>query len=164
MGGITIVAAVSDNGVIGRAGRMPWHLPADLAHFKRITMAKPVIMGRRTFESIGCALPGRRNIVVTRRAGAVLQGTEVARSLDDALELVVDAEEVMVIGGSDLYREALPRARRMELTRVHADVEGDTWFPEFDKSQWRETARTERPADQRNVWALSFITLERKDN
>jgi len=163
MGVISLIAAVTDNGVIGRGGGMPWHLPADLAHFKRTTQGKPIVMGRKTFEAIGRPLPGRRNIVVSRRSGFAPAGVETAGSLADALALAGDAEEVMVIGGGELYREALPLARRLYLTRIHAAIEGDTRFPELDPADWRETGREERPADERNDHALSFVTLERRD-
>lgn len=158
---LSLIAAVSENGVIGRAGRMPWHLPADLAHFKRMTMGKPIVMGRHTFEAIGRPLPGRRNVVVSRRADFAAAGVDVAPDLAAALELGADAHEIMVIGGGELYRAALPLAQRIYLTRVHANVEGDTRFPALSAGEWRETAREERPADKKNPWALSFVTLER---
>lgn len=160
---VALVAAVAENGVIGRGGRMPWHLPADLAHFKRLTMGKPIVMGRRTFEAIGRALPGRRSIVVSRRAGFAPAGVEVARDLAAALALAGDAGEVMVIGGGELYRAALPRAERIYLTRVHGAFEGDTRFPELAAGEWRECAREERAPDEKNRWALSFVTLERAE-
>ncbi|MGH8224698.1 MAG: type 3 dihydrofolate reductase [Gammaproteobacteria bacterium] len=159
---IALVAAVAENGVIGRGGEMPWHLPADLAHFKRITMGKPIVMGRRTFEAIGRALPGRRNIVVSRNADFKASGVERAANLEAALALADDAEEVMVIGGGELYRAALPFAQRIHLTRIQAKIEGDTFFPEFDASEWHETAREERTADEKNAYTLTFLTLERK--
>ncbi|MGH8271353.1 MAG: type 3 dihydrofolate reductase [Gammaproteobacteria bacterium] len=162
MSAVALVAAVAENGVIGRGGVMPWHLPADLAHFKRITMGKPIVMGRRTFEAIGRALPGRRNIVVTRAAEFSAPGVERAASPEEALALAGDAAEVMVIGGAELYRAALPLARRIYLTRVHAEVAGDTFFPELDDREWRELAREKRAADEKNACALTFLTLERK--
>lgn len=160
---IALVAAVAENGVIGREGTMPWHLPADLAHFKRITMGKPIVMGRRTFEAIGRALPGRRNIVVSRNADFKAPGIERAANLEAALALTGDVEEVMVIGGGELYRAALPLAHRIHLTRIQAKIEGDTSFPDFDTSEWHETAREERTADEKNAYALTFLTLERKN-
>ncbi len=159
---VSLIVAADENNVIGRGGAMPWHLPADLAHFKRITMGKPIVMGRRTFEAIGRALPGRRSIVVSRSADFAAPGVEHAASLEAALALAGDAEEVMVIGGGELYRAALPLAQRIYLTRVHAKIEGDTFFPELDDSMWKETARENRAADEKNAYALTFMTLERK--
>lgn len=138
---ISLVAAMARNRVIGAGGRMPWHLPEDLKRFKKLTMGAPLIMGRKTHDSIGGPLPGRRNIVVTRRPGAIFRGCEVAHSLDEALALAGDAPEVFVIGGAELYRAALPRAERLYLTRIDAEYPGDTVFPEFDPADWRETAR-----------------------
>jgi len=159
---IALVAAVAENGVIGRAGGMPWHLPGDLGHFQRVTTGKPIVMGRKTFEAIGRPLPRRRNIVITRQPGYAPAGVETASSLDAALALAGEADEVMVIGGGELYREALPRAARVYLTRVHASVDGDTRFPDLDPGEWRETAREERPADERHRYAFTFLTLERR--
>lgn len=157
---ITLVVAHSRNRVIGRNGGMPWHLPADLARFKSLTMGKPIVMGRRTFESIGKPLPGRQNIVVTRDREFAAAGAEVAQSLDDALALAGAVEEVMVIGGGQLYREMLPLADRILLTEIDATLDGDTYFPELG-DQWREVARESRRADDRNPYNLSFVTLER---
>lgn len=151
---ISLVAAMAGNRVIGAGNRLPWHLPADLQRFKRLTMGAPVIMGRKTHESIGRALPGRRNIVVTRRPGASWDGCEVAGSLDAALAAARDAPEVFVIGGAELYAAVLPRADRLYLTLIDADYPGDTLFPEFDAADWRETAR--EPGD-----GFAFVTFER---
>ena len=159
---VTLVVAATDHGVIGRDGGMPWHLPADLAHFKRVTMGHPIVMGRRTYASIGRALPGRLNVVVTRDRSFAAAGVSVAHSLDGALAACGDAPEVMVIGGGELYRDALPRATRIHLTRIHASIDGDTYFPALDPAAWHETAREERAADERNVYPLSFVTLERR--
>ena len=142
------------NRVIGAGNRLPWHLPADLQRFKRLTMGAPVIMGRKTHESIGKALPGRRNIVVTRRPGASWDGCEVAGSLDAALAAARNAPEVFVIGGAELYAAALPRAYRLYLTLIDADYPGDTLFPEFDPADWRETARERGDG-------FAFVTYER---
>ena len=138
---VSLVAALARNRVIGAGNRMPWHLPEDLRRFKRLTMGAPVIMGRKTHQSIGKPLPGRRNIVVTRRPGAAWAGCEVAHSLGAALALAAGAPEVFVIGGAELYRLALPRADRLYLTLIDADYAGDALFPEIDPAQWRETAR-----------------------
>ena len=135
MSEIVLVAAVAENGVIGRDGALPWHLPADLAHFKRVTWGHPILMGRRTFAVIGRALPGRRNIVLTSNPNFVAPGVETAASLKQALSLAGDVPQIMVIGGAELYRAALPLARRIYLTRVHARIEGDAFFPDFADNQ-----------------------------
>ena len=158
---ITLVVAVADNGVIGRDNKMPWHLPADLAHFKLLTWGKPIVMGRRTYESIGRPLPGRTNVVVTRGPAWSRPGVVVAHSLEAAFAAAKAAPEVMVIGGAQLYAESLPRATRIEYTRVHGTPEGDTRFAPLDLSRWREVARHEHPADARNAYALSFISYVR---
>jgi len=136
-----IIAAVAANGVIGAGGGLPWRLPEDLRHFKQLTLGHPVIMGRRTWESIGKALPGRLNIVVTRQAGFAAAGASVAHSLAAALEVCRDAERAFVIGGAELYREALAVSDVLELTEIHRDYAGDTRFPEFDRAHWREAMR-----------------------
>jgi dihydrofolate reductase len=136
-----LVAALARNRVIGIGNRLPWRLPEDLARFKRLTMGAPVIMGRKTRESIGRPLPGRRNIVVTRARDTSWEGCVVARSLDAALAAADDAAVAFVIGGAELYAQALPRADRLYLTLIDADYAGDAWFPEFDAAAWREVAR-----------------------
>ena len=141
---ITLVAAVARNGVIGADGGMPWHLPADLRHFKAVTMGHPMVMGRRTFDSIGRALPGRRTIVVTRDRGWSAPGVDVAHSLEDALAAAADgdpAQPVMVVGGGEIYRQAMPLADRLEITHVDTDASGDTTFPDIDPAGWREESR-----------------------
>ncbi len=163
---LSVIAAVAANGAIGRKGELPWHLPEDLAHFKRVTTGKTIVMGRRTFESIGRALPRRRNIVLSRDPGFAAEGCQVAGGLDAALELArlagVDADdEVIAIGGAALYAEALPRAERLYLTRVHAVVEGDCFLPELDLGSWREIERRDFPADPRHAHAFSISTLVR---
>ena len=159
---ITLVVAHTENRVIGRDGGMPWHLPADLAHFKRVTMGKPMIMGRRTFDAIGKALPGRRSIVVTRDRSWSAPGVEVAHSIDDALDLCKHDGEIMVVGGGELFRDLLPRATRIHQTIIHTTLDGDTHFPELDRGVWHETSRETRPQDERNAYGLSFIELERR--
>ncbi|MGH8403676.1 MAG: dihydrofolate reductase [Gammaproteobacteria bacterium] len=159
---LSLIVAVGEHNEIGKNGRMPWHLSADLKRFKELTLGKPMIMGRRTFEAIGKPLPGRRNIVVTRNAAFQAAGCEVAHSLTDALVLAVGVPEIMVIGGAEIYREALPRAQRIYLTRVHASFEADTFFPALDPADWRETAREDHVADERNSFEYSFITLARR--
>ena len=159
---LSLIVAVGANNEIGKNRRMPWHLPADLKHFKALTLGKPIIMGRKTFAAIGKPLPDRRNIVVTRDRGLHADGIEVAHSLTDALVLAAGVPEIMLIGGGELYREALPRAQRIYLTRVHASFDADTFFPALDPADWRETAREDHAADERNAFAYSFITLERR--
>lgn len=159
---LSLIVAAGENNEIGKAGKMPWHLPADLRHFKTVTLGKPVIMGRRTFESIGKPLPERRNIVVTRDQKWRTAGCEVAHSLPEALVMAAGEPEIMLIGGGQLYREAVPRAQRIYLTRVHAEFNADTFFPTLDMAQWREIAREAHPADERNAYACSFLVLERK--
>lgn len=159
---VTLVVAAAEGGVIGRDNRMPWHLPADLARFKQVTMGKPIVMGRRTFASIGRALPGRRNVVVTRDRTFRAEGVTVAHSLDEALAACGGAPEVMVIGGGEVYREALPLARRIHFTRIEAVLDGDTRFPDLAPGAWVEVGRETRPADERNAYALTFLTLERR--
>lgn len=137
---ITLVVAASDNGIIGREGRLPWHLPEDLRRFRELTMGKPVLMGRRTWESIGRPLPGRRNVVISRRPGLKIEGCEVVPSPEGALELVAGAAEVMVIGGEAIYRHFLPLAQRIHMTRVHRTLQGDARFPELARDAWRVVA------------------------
>lgn len=152
---------MAENGVIGRDNQLPWRLPADLAHFKRLTMGKPIIMGRRTWESLPGLLPHRRHIVISRDPDYVAQGAEVTTSLDDALLLAGDADEMMVVGGANLYAQTLPMAARLYLTYVHDTFEGDTRFPEFDMCAWREISRERHEPDGRNPHAYSFVTMER---
>lgn len=159
---ISIIVAMTAQRVIGRGGGMPWHLPAELRYFKETTMGRPIVMGRRTHESIGRVLPGRQNIVVTRDRSYTSQGVSVVHSLDEAIAAAGDVPEIMVIGGETLYREVLGRAGRIYLTLVHARLEGDTWFPELDAGEWREVSRSERAADEQNPYPMSFIILDRK--
>jgi dihydrofolate reductase len=159
---LTIIAALADNGVIGRAGTLPWHLPDDLRRFKSLTMGRPILMGRRTFESIARPLPGRRNLVLTRSAATLPTGVEGVDSLATAMEKCSTAAELCVIGGADVYRQLLPRADRLELTRVHATLDGDVTFPEFELAQWQELLRIQHGADDRHAWAMTFLTLERR--
>lgn len=157
---LSAVVAASDNDVIGRGNALPWHLPADLAHFKRLTLGKPILMGRMTFEAIGRPLPGRRNLVLSR-GGFAAPGIETVASLDAARKLVAGEAELVVIGGAQLYRQAWAELDIMHLTRVHCRIEGDAHLPQLAPQEWREVAREERGADDRNAYAMSFITLER---
>ena len=158
---LSLIVAMADNHVIGHNNRLPWHLPADLKHFRAITLGKPVLMGRKTWESIGRPLPGRTNIVITRNADYLAADCVVVHSLDEALRAAGSAGEVMVIGGAELYRQALPQADTLYLTLVHGEFEGDTRFPDWRPDDWRETARIDHGPDDRNPHAYSFITLER---
>lgn len=168
LGEVVLVAAVAANGVIGAGGGMPWHLPADLRHFKAVTMGHPMVMGRKTFEAIGRPLPGRRTIVVTRDPSWSHNGTETATSLTDALasarnRLSCDSPQgspsgkstVMIVGGGEIFAQAMRLATRLELTHIDAYPEGDTMFPEVDVNQWRDTARDERDG-------YTFVTYERR--
>lgn len=157
---LSAVFAVSENNVIGHNNALPWHLPAELAYFKRITMGKPILMGRRTYQSIGRPLPGRRNIVMTR-GEFTAAGVETVRSVEEALALVEGAPELANIGGAEVFRAALPRTGRIYLTRVHASFEGDTFLPALPTDEWREVSREDRAADERNAHAMSFLVLER---
>ncbi|MES9923155.1 MAG: type 3 dihydrofolate reductase [Candidatus Thiodiazotropha endolucinida] len=158
---ISLIAAVANNGVIGVDNGLPWRLPADLQHFKSLTMGKPIIMGRRTWESLPGLLPGRRHIVVTGNRDYRAVDCELVHSVDEALQVAGEVPEVMIVGGGGLYRQVLPRANRLYLTRVEADVAGDAFFPEIDWSEWQEVSRDSHPADERNQFAYTFIVLNR---
>jgi dihydrofolate reductase len=159
---VSLIVAVADNGVIGRDNALPWHLPEDLKRFKRITMGKPIVMGRKTFESIGKPLPGRQNIVVTRDANYRREGVTVVHSVEAAVAAAGIADEVMVIGGADLFRLFLPRAQRVHLTRVHGDIVGDVYWPPLDASRWYRTAAEEHPSDVRHAHAMTFELWEKR--
>jgi dihydrofolate reductase len=161
---IALVVAVADNGVIGRQGQLPWRLPHDLQHFKALTLGHPVIMGRRTYDSIGRALPGRPNIVVTRQPQWQAPGCETAASVLAALARAaeLDAEVVCVIGGGEIYREALPAADVVYLTEVHHTFEGDATFPPLSPTEWREETRERHEPDERHAHAYSFVKLVRR--
>lgn len=161
---LTLIVAVADNGVIGREGGLPWRLSEDLRRFKQRTLGRPVAMGRKTWESLGKPLPGRTNIVITRRGDyqVDVSGVIVARDLDAAIAAAGEVDEVMIIGGAEIYALALPRADLVELTQVHAIVEGDTVFPTLPSADWKEISRTDHPADERNQYPTSFVTLQRR--
>jgi dihydrofolate reductase len=159
---ISIIAAMSINRVIGKGDGLPWHLPADLRYFKEKTMDHAVIMGRRTFDTVGKPLPGRRNIVVSHRRDLVIEGAEVVHSVLEALKGLPGEEEVFIAGGGEIYRQSLDLADRLYLTMIHAEFEGDTFFPEFDETNWRLTSRTDQPSDERNPWEYSFLVYDRK--
>lgn len=158
---ISIIVAASSNNVIGVQGELPWRLSADLQRFKALTMSKPVVMGRLTHESIGRALPGRQNIVITRQQGYAADGCDVVQSTDAAVTAAADAAEIMIIGGGDIYRQFLPRAHRIYLTRVDVELEGDAHFPSLDEADWQELASEEHAADESNEYSYSFKVLER---
>jgi dihydrofolate reductase len=160
---ISLIAAVARNGVIGRGGTIPWHIPGDLPRFRRLTMGCPVIMGRRTWESLGRPLPGRRNLVVSRAGGVAAQGAQVVPSLAAALAACADAADVFLIGGTGIYREGLALADRLLLTEIDADIDGDTFFPAFDRGAWREVAREPHPASDRFPHRYAYVTYERAD-
>ncbi|TBU99301.1 dihydrofolate reductase [Stutzerimonas kirkiae] len=151
---LSLIVAVADNGVIGRDNRMPWHLPAELQYFKRVTLGKPVLMGRKTWDSLGRPLPGRLNLVISRQPGLSLPGAECFGSLDAALQradawaLEQGASELMVIGGAQLFADALPRAKRLYLTRVALEPEGDVFLPEWHDDHWRLLSRKQHPAEE----------------
>ena len=149
------------NRVIGHDNKLPWHLPADLRHFKELTLGKPIIMGRKTWESLPGLLPGRRHIVVTRQQDYVAQGAETASDLESAIALAGDVDEVMIVGGATLYAEALPMADRLYMTLVDADIDGDAHFPDFDLDAWQVIAESSVPVDEKNRYDLRFLTLER---
>ncbi len=159
---ISLIVAMSENRVIGRGGKIPWRLPDDLRFFMRTTMGGTLVMGRRTYETLKGALPGRRTIVLTRRAGWSAAGVDVARSLDAALTLAAADPEVFIAGGEEVYRAALPRADRIYVTLVHTTVDGDTFFPEFDEGSWRLTDTIEHAADARHAHAFTFQTWQRR--
>jgi dihydrofolate reductase len=158
---ISLVVAMSRNRVIGRDNTLPWRLPEDLKHFKATTLGKPVLMGRRTFESIGKPLPGRINLVLTRDSRWVADGVTVVHSIDEALSGVGDVEEVAGIGGAEVFRLLMPLATRIYVTLVDADIPGDTVFPPLEQSQWTQVSSRRFPADARNAYDMTFITLER---
>ena len=164
---LALICAMAKNRTIGRNNSLPWHLPEDLKYFKHTTMGSTIIMGRKTWESIGRALPGRTNIVITSNADYKAEGAKVVGSLQAALELVesisiIDgSDEAFVIGGAGLYKEALPYAQRFHLTRVHADVKGDTFLPEFNEAEWSEVSREEFKKSETNPYDYSICVLER---
>lgn len=167
---LAIIAAMSKSQVIGNEGDLPWHLSADLKYFKKVTLGKPIIMGRKTYESIGRILPGRQNIVVTRNSNYHINANvpenaslNIVHNLSAALEIVGGSpHEIMLIGGSTLFNEALPRTDVLYLTYIHAEFPGDTFFPEIEQSQWNEVWREDHRADEKNSCDYSFVKLERK--
>ncbi len=160
---LSLIAAMAQNGVIGRGNQLPWRLPADLKHFKTVTMGKPVIMGRKTWESIGRPLPGRTNIVVTRNPYFLASNCLVAHSIEEALEIAHDngEEEVFILGGGEIYAQSMPYWDRLYITEIDLETEGDVFFPEWDESEWRERRREAHPPDEKNPYPYTFRVLER---
>lgn len=164
----SMIVAMAENRVVGINNKLPWYLPNDLKYFKQVTMGKPILMGRKTYESIGKPLPGRCNIVITRNESWSAEGVKVVHSLEQAFDLgesVCDIDgqsEVMIIGGDQIYQTSLPDVDRIYLTKVHAEVEGDAYFPEVDWTQWREIGREDFEAEGPNPYDYSFIVLDRK--
>ncbi len=165
---LSMIVAMADNNIIGKDNDMPWHLPADLAYFKKTTLGKPIIMGRKTFESIGRPLPGRRNIVISRDTSYEGNGIEVVNSVEQALALInnsADAvDEIMVIGGGAIYRHCLTKANRLYVTHIKANIEGDTQFPEFNDGTWRKVHSEPSVSDEKNIYGLDFCIYERNVN
>ncbi|MCH8538921.1 MAG: type 3 dihydrofolate reductase [Alkalimonas sp.] len=160
---ISMIAAMAENRVIGLDNQMPWHLPADLQHFKRLTSGKTVLMGRKTYESIGKALPNRRNLVISRQDAPVGSDAEWFDSLDTALAQVSPDEELMVMGGAEIYRQCLPLAQRLYLTFIDLNVAGDTWFPDYEaEADWQLIHEQKCLLDQKNPYNYRFVTLERR--
>jgi dihydrofolate reductase len=157
----SIIVAVAENGVIGSGNQLPWRLPDDLKRFKALSLGKPIVMGRKTFDSIGRPLPGRLNIVISRQPGLEIPGCTVVTSIDEAIAAARPAPEIVIVGGADIYRQVLPQVQVIHLTRVHASVDGDVVFPTLQEQQWREVAKEYHPADERHAHAFTFSTLER---
>ncbi|WDF54120.1 dihydrofolate reductase [Mucilaginibacter sp. KACC 22063] len=158
---VSAIVAVSTNNAIGKNNQLLWHLPADLKHFKQITTGHTVIMGRKTFDSVGKPLPNRRNIIVTRQT-IQIEGCEVVSSVEAALALCASEDEVFIVGGAEIYRLAMPLTNRIYLTRVHKDFEADTFFPEIDENDWKITSQEDFDADEKNNIPYSYITLDRR--
>ena len=163
---ISLIVALAENGVIGRAGQIPWHLSADLRRFKQLTIGHHLIMGRKTFESIGRLLPGRTTVVLSRQDDFAPPGALIAHDLQQALQRSesADEDEAFIVGGAEVYRQALDLADRLYVTRVHARIEGDVRFPEFDESAWTVVEQSDHPSDSANDYESSFLVLERQRN
>jgi dihydrofolate reductase len=165
---LSLMVAKASNRVIGRNNKLPWYLPNDLKYFKQVTFGKPVIMGRKTWDSLGKPLPGRTNIVITRQSDFQAEGAKVVATLEEAVTMAENVafiegqDEAVVMGGAEIYALALPKADRLYLTEVHAEVDGDTWFPEYDTAEWKEIGREDFPAEGPNPYDYSFVVYERK--
>lgn len=161
MNKLAIIVAISENNAIGKNNQLLWHLPADLKHFKEITTGNTIIMGRKTFDSIGKPLPNRRSIVISRNINLVIPGVETVTSLENAIELCKHDKEAFIIGGAEIYQQALPYATHIYLTLVHQEYEADAFFPTIDPSEWKEVNSVNHPADEKNEVAYTFSTMER---
>ena len=159
---LSLIVAMDDNRLIGSANQLPWHLPGDLAFFKRTTMGKPIIMGRKTYKSIGKPLPGRRNIVITRNPQFSAEGCEIVNTIEEALTICSDHDELMLIGGASLYQQIMQQVSCMYITRIYHSFSGDTWFPEFDSALWKITEQQDFGADDKNPFAYSFVKYVRE--
>ena len=160
---ISLIVAASENNVIGKDNDLLWSLPDDLQFFKETTEGHPIILGRKNYEAIGRALPNRRNIIVSRQEDLEVDGCEVTSSVEEAIELAKETEneEIFITGGGEIYRRALPLANRIYLTRVHAEIEGDVFFPELSEEEWEEVDRKEHPADEKHEYAFTFLIYDR---
>ncbi|MDH5710621.1 MAG: type 3 dihydrofolate reductase [Gammaproteobacteria bacterium] len=158
---LSLIAAMDKNRLIGKDNYLPWYLPADLQHFKSITMTKPILMGRKTYDSIGRPLPGRQNIVLTR-GDIEIEGVSVVNSIEQAMAVAGNAEEVMVIGGSSVYELVMPEVQRMYLSFIDGEFEGDAWFPEFDENDWKILDEKTQMPDEKNAYACRFVTYQRR--
>ena len=164
---LSMIVATAENNIIGKDNDMPWHLPADLAYFKKVTLGKPIIMGRKTYESIGRPLPGRRNIVISRNEDFKAEGIDSVTSIEQALALVDGSngseavEEIMVIGGGAIYKHCLSAANRLYITHIKANIDGDTTFPDYDDGRWEKITSKVRPSDEKNPYSLDFCIYER---
>ncbi len=160
---ISLVVAAATNNAIGKDGKLPWHLPNDMKYFKNVTWGMPVVMGRKTFEALGKALPGRKNIVITRQSALKAEGIVTVKKIDDALFVAkqTDAKEIMVIGGGEIYKTLFPKANRIYLTRIDAEPEGDTFFPSLNPKEWHLVSQKDHEADEKNAYNYSFQVWER---
>lgn len=159
---ISFIWGQDRNRLIGRNNALPWKLPADMAWFKKSTMGKPILMGRKTYESIGRPLPGRTNLILTRQTDLQIEGCTEVHSLDEAKAAVPEADEIMVMGGAEIYTLLFDQAERLYITEIDTAFEGDAWFPEFDRSQWKETFHASHQPDEKNAYPYAFIIMERK--
>lgn len=162
---VSAIVVMAENRIIGSNNHLPWRLPADLKHFKTLTTGHPVVMGRKTFESIGKPLPNRFNIIISRNQAFHAPNCVVVQSINDAIQhaAALNSNEIFVIGGADIYKQALPHIKRIYLTIIHHTFDGDTYFPELNMSHWEEYEHITHPADKENIYSYSFVTLERKD-
>jgi len=161
---LSLIVATANNNIIGKDNMMPWHLPADLAYFKKMTLGKPIVMGRKTFESIGRPLPGRRNIVISRDENYCAEGIDTVTSVEEALDLVTGVDEIMVIGGGAIYQHCLASAERLYVTHIKASIDGDTQFPAYDDGSWQKVKSEFCHKDDKNKYDLDFCVYQRKSS